>query len=154
METIVSNVNFGVENSQIYQPSVLSQVSVHKIGDQPYQIKISSDTHLLLRQKDLAKQLGADSLRSYIDSINQNAPSNLPKLSDDELFQLIEPKSINTLTDAYEYSKYIQSHQDDIKSRYSSIMKAQQLEQEQLDFFNSLHNPDDKQDDKSKTITV
>lgn len=83
-------------------------------------LKYHSDIHLLLREKNLEKMVGTEALRHYVDSLRTNvAPS--PEMSDEELFKLIEPREIGTITDAYQYSRYIREHSDDMKAKYDNL---------------------------------
>lgn len=83
-------------------------------------VKYHSDIHLLLREKNLEKMVGVEALRHYVDSLRTNvAPS--PELSDEELFKLVEPRDVGTITDAYQYSRYIKANSDNFKARYDDL---------------------------------
>lgn len=112
---------YGTAHSVLYTPSVVSPMLVERDQDDNI-VKINSDVHLLVRQKNLHKTIGVESLRAYVDAL-ERTPIERPNLTDDELFQLIEPKDINTLTDAYQYAQYLKSHENDVKERYENLKK-------------------------------
>lgn len=115
-------IRYGAKHSIYYTPSVISPILTERDENGDI-VKINSDVYFLLRQKNLHQSVGIESIRAYLDSIERQ-PIERPELTDDELFSLIEPKSINTLTDAYQYARYLESHSDEIKVKYAQL-KAQ-----------------------------
>ncbi len=86
-------------------------------------VKYHSDIYLLLREKNLEKMISQETLRNYVDSLRTNvAPS--PDLTDEELFQLIEPREVDNITDAYQFSRYLRENSDKFKGKYEELKKA------------------------------
>lgn len=112
-------IPYGADHTRKYTKSVVADFLVQK-SNESNAIHICSDVHLLLRQKNIHKVIGRDVLRSYLENLDNGAPHS-HSFTDDELFSLIDPKGIGTITDAYEFSKYIQSHSDDLKTRYNEL---------------------------------
>lgn len=107
-------------HSKKYQASIINPYLADK-DEKDNIVKVHSDLYLLLRQQQLHKSIGLDNLRAYVDNMQRPAQASLPNLTDDELFTLIEPKQINNITDAYQYSRYLQSHHEEIKSKYKDL---------------------------------
>lgn len=119
-------VRYGDAHSKHYKKSVLSSHLVSNTKDEEGNVihtKLYTDLHLLLREKNIHKQIGLDALRSYVESIQLTEKSMPTDLTDEQLFQLIEPRTINNLTDAYQYAKYIEAHSKEIKKRYDEVTK-------------------------------
>ena len=117
-------IPFGIGHSKFYTKSIIADFLVDR-DDKNNVLHINSDVELVLRQKTLHRKIGTDSLREYVQGLMREFPET-PDFSDEELFQLIEPKSINNLTTCYEYANYLQSHQDDVKRRFESLKKHKQ----------------------------
>lgn len=121
------NISYGVSHHKKYRPSIISKFLMDV--DEERIIQVHSDTYLLLRQKNLAQTIGADSIRQYIDSLLVSH-SPTPEFTDEELFQSIIPREINNITDANKYAQYLKSHHDEIKAKYNDLKnkKKQYLE--------------------------
>lgn len=117
-------IPFGIAHSKFYNKSIVSDFLVDR-DDKKNILHINSDVNLILRQKTIHRKVGTDQLRDYVQGLMREFPDT-PDFTDDELFQLIEPKSINNLTTCYEYASYLQSHQDDVKKRFESLKKHKQ----------------------------
>lgn len=113
---------YGAGHTKLYTKSVVSDFLIEKVGEDDA-IHINSDIHLLLRQKNLHNTIGRDVLRNYFEDLDTGAPAS-HSFSDDELFSLIEPKGINTITDAYEFSKYLQKNSDTLKKKFDELKKS------------------------------
>lgn len=127
MSKEIKKIRYGAKHSVYYTPSVISPILTER-DENGDVVKINSDVYFLLRQKNLHQSIGVESIRAYIDSLERQ-PVDRPELTDEELFSLIEPKSINTLTDAYQYARYLESHSNDIKEKYAQL-KAQKKAQD------------------------
>lgn len=118
---IERNIRYGHDHSKQYKKPIVSDfLSVQNENGEV--VKRHRDLYLLLRQKDLQRKIGVEALRSYVENMLQPQTPR-PSLSDEQLFQLIEPKSIDNITDAYQYSRYLQSVHGDIKSKYDELQK-------------------------------
>lgn len=117
MEEKIIEIAYGSAHTNRYKPSIFAGVSVYHGKDYD---EYHNDIHLLLHQKDFEKKIGVDNLRRFIDTLDAHVASHQPTtqdLSDEDLFKLIEPKSINNLTEAYEYSKYLKEKHEETKAR-------------------------------------
>lgn len=114
---------YGLGHSKFYNKSVVADFLVDRDDDGNI-ININSDVNLILRQKSIYRKVGVENLRDYVQNLmHEDKTRDMRDFSDDELFQLIEPKSINTLTTAYEYAKYLQANSKQLKERYENMRK-------------------------------
>lgn len=81
-------------------------------------IREISDIEFILGEKFISSKFSLDQIRQYISS-NKAISSGIDttKMSDNEILSLVPPRSVNTLTDAYQYSKYLSSQKDYIKDK-------------------------------------
>lgn len=115
------NKSYGVGHSKKYRPSIISPVCMD-CDEKGNVVHVHSDSYLLLRQRKLSERLGADAIRSYLDSIRVAALPQVPNLTDEELFSAIIPKEINNLTDGYQYAKYLKDNGDEVQKRYKNLV--------------------------------
>lgn len=116
-------LTYGISHSKEYKPSIVGQI-LSDVDEDGNLIKHHSDAYFLLRQNKLQQTIGAETVRAYIDQLRATQGSNAidtANLSDDDLFGLIEPKEINNLTTAYEFSKYLASRSEQVKSKYNEL---------------------------------
>lgn len=110
---------YGDKHSVKFQKSVLDDfLTDTTLDDDDHKevVKVHSDIHLLLRQQSLQRTIGLEQLRMYIDKMI-SPPAEQHNLSDDELLSMIEPR-LDTITDAYEFSQYLQKNHEYIKGKY------------------------------------
>lgn len=113
---------YGSSHTKRYSKSIISDLLVER-DENGVIIGITNDVNLLLRQKTIHRKVGIDNLRDYVQGLMQESKDDsIPNFSDDELFQLIEPKSINNLTTSYEYAKYLQEKAHDVRSRFDELV--------------------------------
>lgn len=136
MANLKVNPNYSDTHSKRYKPSIISSFLVEKDSDGNV-LRYNNDVKLLLRQKDLHKSLGYDAIRAYIDRLNTN-PEPHHNLTDDELMGLIPPDGLDTITDLYQYNKYLEYHKNEIKSKYDSLQKHKKESQERAERFKSF----------------
>ena len=81
-------------------------------------IREASDIEFILSEKFVSSKFSLDQIRQYINS-NKAISSGIDtsKMTDNEILSLVPPRSVNTLTDAYQYSKYLSSQKDYIKEK-------------------------------------
>lgn len=116
-------IPYGASHTKKYTKSIVADFLVETSDDDDKAVVVNSDINLLLRQKTLHRKIGIDNLREYVQNLQQETREH-HNFSDDELFKLIEPKFINTLTDAFEYSKYLKEHSDEVKQRYNKLVES------------------------------
>lgn len=80
-------------------------------------IRMQSDIEFILSEKYVNSKFSLDQIRSYISS-NKAISSGIDttKMTDEQIMSLVPPRSVNTLTDAYQYSKFLASQKDAIKA--------------------------------------
>lgn len=113
------NPSYCAKHSRHYKPSVVAQWLMSK-DEKGNVLKFHSDIHFLIRQKEINKHVSVEALRSYIDKLHYQGEAR-PQLSDDELFSLIEPREVNTITDAWQFAKYLKQNSDTITMRYKQF---------------------------------
>ena len=136
---------FGFGHSKTFEKSIVSDflVSVDNSNDSipsnERLMKFHSDLNLLLRQKSIHRRIGSDLLREYVEKL-QAPDVQKTQLSDDELFQLIEPKQVNNLTTAYEYAKYIEKNSKECEKRFKEISESKKKYDKQQEDLKQLFN--------------
>lgn len=115
------SIPYGIDHTKHYTKSIFADFLVETSNDEDKIVIINSDVNLILRQKTLHRKIGLDNIRDYVQNL-QRETGEYHNFSDDELFQLIEPKSINTMTDAFEYSRYLKHSSDDVRKRYDKLV--------------------------------
>lgn len=125
MTTKVQYIRYGISHSKRYAKSPVADFLIDKVGESDNDICICNDIKLLLREKNIHKQIGVDLLRDYVEQLQRSAPTSSEQVSftDEELFQLIEPKDINNLTTSYLYARYLQDNDKKLKSRYDEFVE-------------------------------
>lgn len=114
---------YGAGHTRRYNKSIVADFLVTSSDDVDKVTKIHSDINLLLRQKNVHKSIGIENLRDYVEHLQMSEPEK-HNFTDDELFSMIEPKSINNLTTMFEYARYIQDRSEKIKEKYDELIKA------------------------------
>lgn len=119
----LANAGYGVAHSRFYKPSIVSRLLGERDSKGEMQV-IRTDAYLLLRQNNLEKQIGVESLRRYFDSLRGSFDFvDTSRLSDDELFSLIPPKGVNNLTTAQEYAEFLQAKSEEVISHGKEYVK-------------------------------
>lgn len=134
---------YGIKHSRHYVPSLVTKFLDERDSDGRL-IKRHNDVHLILRQEKLQRTIGVEALRRHFDSMRMNGNTSMTTdaLTDDQLFNLIDPKEVNNLTTAYEFANYLQDHHKELQKRHKEYMKQAEKDRE---FWNSLRpNKDDK----------
>lgn len=118
-----SCLTYGISHTKEYKPSIIAPFLIDKSKDGKF-LKRHSDAFLLLRQNKLQQTIGTDAIRAYLDNQRAAAIASLiphDNLTDDELFQLIEPKEVNNLTTAYEFAQYLEQNSKQIKAKHKEL---------------------------------
>lgn len=95
-------------------------------------IRETSDVEYILGSTYNDNATATETIRQYLIS-NHSASSSVDfsNLSNKEIMDLIPPRSINSITDAYQYSKYLEQNSSYIKkkvSEYEKFIKEQNKE--------------------------
>lgn len=117
----VVKVPYGISHTKKYTKSLVADFLVERDKDSNMCTFIN-DINLLLRQKSLHRTIGVDHLRNYVEQLEQKQPER-HNFTDEELFKMIEPKSVNNLTTGYEYARYLQENSDKMKDAYKRMKK-------------------------------
>lgn len=138
-------LTYGIRHSRYYVPSVVSPFLDERDKDGKL-IKRHNDVHLILRQEKLQRTIGIEALRRHFDSMRMNGNTSMSTdaLTDDQLFDLIEPKAVNNLTTAYEWANYLQDHHKELQKKHKDYMKMIEKDQKFWETFKP------KKEDKSK----
>jgi hypothetical protein len=96
------NPDFGSSHTKTMQAQPIQACMIDVLDDDSHLVKCRSDIDLLLYDKSIQTKIGADAVRNYIDNLNSSSNTGVDtsSFSDSELFSLIDPKDINTITDA------------------------------------------------------
>lgn len=114
------NLEYGSATSKKVQKQVFDELLCDTLPDGRV-YKKHSDIHLLLRQQDLQKSIGIDVLKTYFENLISPAPLvDRSNLTDEQLFKLIEPK-LHTITDMYQFSKYLRDNEDAMKEAFNKL---------------------------------
>lgn len=111
------NLSFFAAITKTYSRPSFEQLQVIR-DNEGNLIREASDIEFILSEKFVNSKFSLDQIRQYISS-NKAISSGIDttKMSDAEILSLVPPRSVNTLTDAYQYSKYLSSQKDYIKSK-------------------------------------
>lgn len=146
-------LTYGIRQTRTYKPSVVSPFLDERDSDGNL-IKRHSDVHLLLRQESLQKSIGVESLRQYLDRIhvNGNQAFSTDNLTNDQLLDLIPPREINNLTTQYEWMKYLEDNENQLKLKLEEYQKTRARQSDFEKWFKPKDKSDkDKSDDESKS---
>lgn len=123
MDKVTPNYGYGIGHSRNYKPSVIASLRFDK-DDNGRTEQIHSDVYFLLRQENLQRKIGLESVRQYVNQmIAKGEVSQIPNdLSDDELFALIPSKELNNMTTAYQMARHLQKHHDEVKGNYEKVV--------------------------------
>lgn len=116
------NILFGHKHSKKYKRPIISDFLTSK-DEHGNIIKRHSDLYLLLRQEHLKEAIGTEELRKYVDNLYQPQVTR-PTFTDEELFQLIEPKDVDNITDAYNFARFLQDNDKKIRDKYNKIVES------------------------------
>ena len=138
-------MTYGLRHTKKYKPSIVTSFLNERDSDGNL-IKRHSDVYLILRQESLQRSIGIDALRRHFDAarMNGNTSMSTDGLTDDQIFDLIEPKAVNNLTTAYEWANYLKEHEDELKAKRDEYVKTRSRQEE----FEKWFKPKDK--DKSE----
>lgn len=96
-------------------------------------IRETSDVEYILGSTYNDNATATETIRQYLISNHSSSSSvDFSNLSNKEIMDLIPPRSINSITDAYQYSKFLEQNSSYIKkkvSEYEKFIKEQNKEQ-------------------------
>lgn len=125
MNTLKKNINtYCLGHSKFYKPSLISEFLV-EFDSSGNVYKFNNDVYLLTRQEKLCKKIGVDSIRAYIDSLVSTGDiKERVNLTEEQLFELIDPKEVNNLTTQYEYMKFLEKNRVKFKEKYENAVES------------------------------
>ncbi len=92
-------------------------------------IRETSDVEYILGSTYNDNATAMETIRQYLISNHSTSSSlDFSNLSNEEIMNLIPPRSINSITDAYQYSKFLDHNSSYIKKKvdeYETFMKQQ-----------------------------
>lgn len=116
------NLVYSQQTTYLFVPSSISDCLILEDKDGNL-IRILSDVEFILHNRDVEKNVSADTLRHYVQSIvsSQNQ-SIFDNATDDELFNALTPRSVNTITDAYKYEQYLKENVANFKRNIQNFI--------------------------------
>lgn len=111
------NISYFSSITKAYSRPSFEQLQVIRDNDGNL-IRETSDIEFILSEKYVTSKFSLDQIRQYISS-NKAVSSGIDtsRMTDAQILSLVPPRSVNTLTDAYQYSKYLSSQKDYIKGK-------------------------------------
>lgn len=121
------NPLYNVDGNIAFQPDVISNVQEFR-DETGNLIRVLSDIEYILHNQAHKKyDIPANVIRDYIDRSQDIALSQTlatHKFTDEELCNALIPHEIGTITDAYQFSKYLQSHNKSLKDAISHYLET------------------------------
>ena len=121
------NYNYNMDNNIVFTPDIISEMQSLKDNDGNL-IRVMSDIEFILHNNSHRKyDVPASVLRDYLDKVqdlNLTQSFNHHKFSDEELIAALIPRDVNTITDAYQFSKYLRDHNETIKNRIDEYLNT------------------------------
>ena len=116
------NLVYSAQTTYKFVPSSISDCLILEDKDGNL-VRILSDVEFILHNRDVEKSVSADTLRHYVQSIvsSQNQ-SIFDNATDDELFNALTPRSVNTITDAYKYEQYLKENVANFKRNIQNFI--------------------------------
>lgn len=121
------NINYNIDGNISFSPD--SIVECQEVRDENGElVRVMSDIEFILHNETHRKyDIPASVLRNYLDNadkINLTQSFNHHNFSDEQLVQALIPREINTITDAYQFSKYLSEHHKSIKDKIDAYVKS------------------------------
>lgn len=87
-------------------------------------IRFTSDVEYILGMKYNDNATATEVVRQYL-AKNHLTPTNVDvsSLSNKEIFQSIPPRSVNTITDAFQFTKFLESQKNHFKEHFKKLEK-------------------------------
>lgn len=105
-----------------YEPSVISTCC---ISDCDGMTKIHSDIHMILRERSLSDMISPSQFRQIVDDLTRDSRGSVDDgLTDDQRFETIIGRRLTEFTDVYQFTKYLDSHTDEVKASYEKYQKC------------------------------
>lgn len=77
-------------------------------------IRYHDDIYMLFNQQRLAKIMNPADLVAYINSLSKSTTQNMPKMTDEQLFQFIKSRHIQSASELLAWSQYLNDNYSDI----------------------------------------
>lgn len=127
-------IDFGFDRirSEVYAPSPVVSVRFEQLPNGGY--KYNNDVRLLFMQERLRKLLGADSLSSWLGTMDSNYRSKVDtsKLPDHVVLDFVKSRHIQSPSELMKWSEYLNNCADKIVSDYQAEQERIRQEQEAL----------------------
>lgn len=121
------NVNYNIDNNIVFSPDAICKCQ-SVFDDDGNVVRVMSDIEFILHNESHRKyDIPASVLRDYLDraqSVDLTQSFNHHKFSDEQLVTALIPKDIGTITDAYQFSKYLSEHHQSIKQKIDNFVKS------------------------------
>lgn len=126
------NFKFDLINSEKYNPSPVCKARWTKLPDGS--IRFNSDVRLLLRQNELSKLLGADTLSSWLGTMDTNYRRSVDtsRLPDNVVLDFVKSRNIQSPSELMAWSGYLNEKASELVERYQAQQAAIKAEQERL----------------------
>lgn len=87
-------------------------------------IRFTSDIEYILGMRYNDNAVASEVIRQYL-AKNHLTPNSVDvsSLSTKEIFQSIPPRSVNTITDAFQFSKFLESQKNHFKEHFKKLEK-------------------------------
>lgn len=112
-------LSFDSKRSECYIPSSVTPVRILKLPDGV--VKFCNDVHLLFNQERLRKLLGADTLQSWLGSLDSNYRKavDTSKLPDDVVLKFCKSRYIQSPSELLAWSQYLNSEAENLVNEYN-----------------------------------
>ena len=113
-------LSFDAKRSECYTPSPVTPVRIVKLPDGV--IKFCNDVHLLFNQERLNKLLGADTLQSWLGSLDSNYRKavDTSKLPDEVVLKFCKSRYIQSPSELLAWSSYLNAEADNLVNDYNA----------------------------------
>ena len=112
-------LSFDAKRSECYVPSPVTPVRIVKLPDGV--VKFCNDVHLLFNQERLNKLLGADTLQSWLGSLDSNYRKavDTSKLPDDVVLKFCKSRYIQSPSELLAWSQYLNAEAYNLVKEYN-----------------------------------
>lgn len=109
--------SFNIENSEVRQPQIIDNFYHEEyigVTGETYSV-FHDDIYMLFNQNRLSRILSPNDLVAYINSLDKSTHT-LPKMTDEQLFQFIKSRHIQSPAELLAWSQYLNDNYSEIIS--------------------------------------